>query len=180
MKANNKRDKDAVTRAEMYLQAREQGMTNKEIALQYGVKVATVERAIGKEPAKLTTKQGAAEKKQARQATAEPNFNRKPPDRVLTPRTIKCTDCGNEFTMAPSEQKFYLNKGYKLPKRCEACRTKRASEEKLICVDCGKEFAISNTNRRFYESKGLMLPRRCSDCLKYKRERNRRLEEEGR
>ena len=40
--------------------------------------------------------------------------------------TIKCLDCGHEFTFSTKEQKFYEEKGFVPPKRCRYCRHIRA------------------------------------------------------
>lgn len=34
----------------------------------------------------------------------------------------ECVDCELEFTIETNEAKFYLDKGFDLPKRCPACR----------------------------------------------------------
>jgi CxxC-x17-CxxC domain-containing protein len=44
-------------------------------------------------------------------------------DRILT-----CVDCGAEFVWTAGEQQFFADKNFKNePKRCKACKTKRAS-----------------------------------------------------
>ncbi len=41
-------------------------------------------------------------------------------------KTIKCVDCGEEFTFTAGEQAFYAEKGFtNEPKRCKACREKK-------------------------------------------------------
>lgn len=35
---------------------------------------------------------------------------------------IKCVDCGVIFEMSAEEQKWYLEKGFQIPKRCPECR----------------------------------------------------------
>lgn len=47
-------------------------------------------------------------------------------------KTIKCIDCGEEFTFTAGEQQFYQEKGFtNEPKRCKACRDKKKqSKEK--------------------------------------------------
>jgi hypothetical protein len=37
---------------------------------------------------------------------------------------LKCFECGDRFTFTVEEQKFYKQKGFKLPKRCRKCRNK--------------------------------------------------------
>lgn len=38
---------------------------------------------------------------------------------------LKCWDCGKRFTFTVGEQKFYKQKGFSDPKRCEECRLER-------------------------------------------------------
>lgn len=84
----------------------------------------------------------------------------------------KCIDCGQEFRITPSEQKFYAARGYTLPKRCEVCRQAKQKKETFVCIDCGREFKLNNSVIRFYERNGLHIPKRCEKCRVYKRERN--------
>ena len=38
-------------------------------------------------------------------------------------KSIKCTDCGSDFTFTSGEQEFYQTKGFtNEPKRCSSCR----------------------------------------------------------
>lgn len=39
--------------------------------------------------------------------------------------TLKCKDCGKEFTFTEGEQKFYEEKGFTNPTRCPECRKAR-------------------------------------------------------
>lgn len=36
--------------------------------------------------------------------------------------TLKCKDCGKEFIFTEGEQKFYEEKGFTNPIRCNECR----------------------------------------------------------
>lgn len=45
-----------------------------------------------------------------------------------TDKTIKCKDCGKDFTFTAGEQEFYEQKGFNAPVRCVSCRNKRKSE----------------------------------------------------
>jgi len=38
---------------------------------------------------------------------------------------LKCWECGERFTFTVGEQRFYKEKGFSMPKRCEKCREKR-------------------------------------------------------
>ena len=39
--------------------------------------------------------------------------------------TIKCKECGKQFTVTTEEAKWYEKKGFELPKRCLECRKSR-------------------------------------------------------
>ncbi|MBN1152134.1 MAG: zinc-ribbon domain-containing protein [Dehalococcoidia bacterium] len=44
-------------------------------------------------------------------------------------KTIKCADCGTDFTFTASEQQFFAEKGFtNEPKRCPACRRNRRQQ----------------------------------------------------
>jgi len=44
-------------------------------------------------------------------------------------KTIRCADCGNEFTFTASEQQFFAEKGFtNEPRRCPECRRKRREQ----------------------------------------------------
>ena len=43
-------------------------------------------------------------------------------------RILRCVDCGAEFIWTAGEQQFFADKNFKNePKRCKACKSKRAS-----------------------------------------------------
>ncbi len=47
-------------------------------------------------------------------------------DNNFKDKTIKCVDCGEEFTFTANEQAFYAEKGFtNEPKRCKVCRDKK-------------------------------------------------------
>jgi CxxC-x17-CxxC domain-containing protein len=86
-------------------------------------------------------------------------------------KTLKCVDCGAEFTFTAEEQEFYASRGYtNEPKRCPACREAkrtryndsrgpRASRQMYtaICAACGKECQVP-----FEPREG--RPVYCSEC----------------
>ncbi len=37
-------------------------------------------------------------------------------------KTIKCMDCGEDFTLTAGEIDFFQKKGFTEPKRCKKCR----------------------------------------------------------
>jgi CxxC-x17-CxxC domain-containing protein len=68
-------------------------------------------------------------------------------------RVMKCVDCGADFIFTAGEQLFFHDKQFKnLPKRCKACKQKRApgkgsahpakQETVAICSGCGKETTL--------------------------------------
>src|SRR5436190_18375679 len=70
-------------------------------------------------------------------------------------RILRCVDCGTEFVWTAGEQQFFADKNFKNePKRCKACKTKRASrppgmvagrervETITTCSACGKETTV--------------------------------------
>ena len=43
-------------------------------------------------------------------------------------RILRCVDCATEFVWTAGEQQFFADKNFKNePKRCKACKAKRAS-----------------------------------------------------
>lgn len=40
----------------------------------------------------------------------------------MTDKTLKCQNCGKEFTFTAGEQEFYASKGFSEPKKCPECR----------------------------------------------------------
>lgn len=95
-----------------------------------------------------------------------------PPPVVLDEIHANCIDCGEEFTISPAEQKFFMYHKYDIPKRCKKCRTKKSQYTEHICVDCGNTFKINETTRMFFERNGLNLPKRCERCREIKKVRN--------
>jgi CxxC-x17-CxxC domain-containing protein len=71
-------------------------------------------------------------------------------------RILKCVDCGQDFVFTAGEQLFFHDKQFKNePKRCKACKGKRASvlglpsnsnypkvETRTVCSNCGKETTV--------------------------------------
>ena len=43
-------------------------------------------------------------------------------------REIACKDCGQPFTLAPSEVAFFESRDLSLPRRCKPCRAYRRQE----------------------------------------------------
>ena len=71
-------------------------------------------------------------------------------------KVLKCSECGAEFVFTAGEQMFFADKGFKNePKRCKACKAKRAeggggshaspmrSETNTNCSQCGKAMSPS-------------------------------------
>ena len=74
-------------------------------------------------------------------------------------KVLKCVDCGADFIFTAGEQLFFHDKQFKNePKRCKACKGKRASslgaggnsgggsyskvETRTMCSACGKETTV--------------------------------------
>ena len=44
-------------------------------------------------------------------------------------KTLQCIDCGSSFIWTAGEQAFFADKGFRNePKRCRACKAKRAAQ----------------------------------------------------
>lgn len=87
-------------------------------------------------------------------------------------KSIKCSDCGSDFTFSVSEQEFFAEKGFTHdPRRCRLCRAQRAAQGdssagyrpprrqmfRGVCAECGKETQLPfepRGGRRVY----------CADC----------------
>lgn len=91
---------------------------------------------------------------------------------VLDVLEITCERCGKKFEMPPAEQKFYLDLGFTMPKKCPDCRKLRRQIEKHICVDCNAEFEITELEKEYYEQRGFQTPKRCKKCRDFKKQRN--------
>lgn len=87
-----------------------------------------------------------------------------PPPYELETVKLVCKDCGEEFDLLPSEQKFYMAHGLELPKRCPVCRNTRKNVTEFTCLDCGKKFYMPASEIAFYNAKGFKLPKRCNKC----------------
>ncbi|MBP5256255.1 MAG: zinc-ribbon domain containing protein [Clostridia bacterium] len=79
--------------------------------------------------------------------------------------TIRCKDCGKEFTFTADEQAFFAEKGLQnMPKRCRECRRIKKESPKrhelytVTCAKCGKEAHIP------FEPKE-DRPVYCSECF---------------
>lgn len=94
---------------------------------------------------------------------------------ILEEKVIHCEDCGKEFIISPSEQKFYNKKGYNLPKRCFDCRKNKKKINVFTCIDCGKEFEITGSEIDYYKKNSLEIPKRCKKCRGFKKEKNREM-----
>jgi CxxC-x17-CxxC domain-containing protein len=70
-------------------------------------------------------------------------------------RILRCVDCSKEFVWTAGEQQFFADKNFKNePKRCKACKNKRASrpagpsasrervETAAQCSACGRETTV--------------------------------------
>ena len=46
-------------------------------------------------------------------------------------KIIKCLDCNKPFTISTDHEKWFINKGLELPKRCKEGRNKRRSRKEV-------------------------------------------------
>lgn len=88
-------------------------------------------------------------------------------------KSIKCADCGADFTFSASEQEFYNSKGLlNEPKRCQDCRRTRKSGRQdsrgfgaprqmfpVVCAQCGKDTEVPFEPRND-------KPVYCNDCFR--------------
>ena len=89
-----------------------------------------------------------------------------------TDKTLKCLDCGANFTFSASEQSFFASKGFvNEPGRCPDCRAARKQQRSggysggarqkqmypAVCASCGKDCQVP-----FEPRNG--RPVYCSDC----------------
>lgn len=95
-------------------------------------------------------------------------------------KTLKCSDCGADFTFTASEQEFFAGKGFvNEPGRCQTCRAARKAQRgnsgsgsyssngggyrqqremhPAVCATCGKDTQVP-----FEPRNG--RPVYCSDC----------------
>ena len=96
----------------------------------------------------------------------------------------ECIGCGGTFEMTESDEKWFLDKGWPIPKRCKACRAKKAEANQLstptkaegttntpekenhhTCIECGKLFMMTETHEKWFTDKGLLVPTRCPNCV---------------
>lgn len=87
-------------------------------------------------------------------------------------RTLKCSDCGQDFTFTSGEQSFFHDKNFKNePKRCRDCKQKRQGssgktngrvETSTNCSQCGCETTVP-----FRPTQG--RPVFCRDCFQGKK-----------
>ena len=90
-------------------------------------------------------------------------------------KTLKCADCGADFTFTAAEQELFQSRGYTNdPKRCPPCRQARKSERlgsggtssyprrqmyPATCAQCGQPTEVP------FEPRG-DRPVYCSDCYR--------------
>ncbi len=106
---------------------------------------------------------------------------------AYTDKTLKCVECGADFTYAASEQELHASLGYQNePKRCTPCREAKRMRKgggggrggfgngaggggggpreffTAVCAECGKEAQLPFTPRGD-------RPVYCSDCCSKRR-----------
>lgn len=84
-------------------------------------------------------------------------------------QTLKCEDCGKEFTFSVGEQEFYAQKGLvNVPKRCPDCRKARRQKTRkklydTTCTACGCKTQVPF---KPIEGKEVL----CSECFRNKKQ----------
>ncbi|RLC66585.1 MAG: zinc-binding protein [Chloroflexi bacterium] len=94
-------------------------------------------------------------------------------------KTLRCSDCGNDFIFSASEQDFFHSKGFvNEPGRCPDCRairkrqrpggygggyTRQRQMYPAVCASCGKDCEVP-----FEPRDG--RPVYCSDCYSTQRQ----------
>lgn len=74
-------------------------------------------------------------------------------------KSVKCCDCGADFTFSASEQRFFAGKGYTSdPKRCKWCRA-------VMMVQASGSSAYS-ADSRLLQPRRQMFAAVCSECGK--------------
>lgn len=88
-------------------------------------------------------------------------------------KTLKCSDCGKDFTFSTAEQEIFQSRGYtNEPKRCLDCRDARRTSRpgndsyraprqmfRVTCSECGKDTEVP------FEPRG-DRPVYCGDCYR--------------
>jgi CxxC-x17-CxxC domain-containing protein len=88
-------------------------------------------------------------------------------------KTLKCADCGVDFTFSAEDQEFFQSKGYtNEPKRCPECRQARKAQRygssgygaprqmfPATCAQCGKATEVP------FQPRG-DKPVYCNDCYR--------------
>ena len=88
-------------------------------------------------------------------------------------KTLVCTECNQSFVWTAGEQRFYAEKSFQNePKRCRACKSKRAGrgkgpgrdrvETQAVCSKCGRETTVP-----FKPTQG--RPVYCKECYQQAR-----------
>ncbi len=90
-------------------------------------------------------------------------------------KSLRCVDCGDDFIWTAGEQLFFADKQFKNePKRCKACKAKRANraaagpglrervETQTSCSACGKDTTVP-----FRPTQG--RPVFCKECFQQRK-----------
>ena len=90
-------------------------------------------------------------------------------------KALRCVDCASEFIWTAGEQLFFADKQFKNePKRCKACKAKRANrvspgpsmrdrvETQATCSACGKDTTVP-----FRPTQG--RPVFCKECFQQRK-----------
>ena len=104
------------------------------------------------------------------------------------PEARCCPDCERWWYLAPSERRWFLERGMPAPVRCRGCRRERrrvqpfapvAAERRqdvvFRCADCGQMTTWTAERQIVCARRGWPRPRRCPNCARAERARHRRV-----
>lgn len=88
-----------------------------------------------------------------------------------------CVTCGSKFDMSEADEKWFIDKGWPIPKRCKMCRDNKVKKIVVTssdpdemksthkCIGCGEIFYTTQSHEEWYISKHLLFPTRCFKCI---------------
>src|SRR5262245_11913742 len=73
--------------------------------------------------------------------------------------SFKCIQCGRNFILSYSEQRYYRERGWNLPRRCDACRAERRQGQEISSPTFSEKGDKPNLNGAHPNSKVRHSPR---------------------
>jgi hypothetical protein len=90
----------------------------------------------------------------------------------------ECSACGCAFIMTESDEQWFVDKGWPIPKRCKTCRDNKVAKKQVVegtdveeastehtCIECTDKFYTTASHEKWYASKNLLVPARCPKCI---------------